>query len=148
MACRRSFSPQVTRAWSKTTESQPPERPTESRSDGALRVARKAPTRAGSSLGRLFLVAAIAHQPLVAGRQQFVRGQPGKLLERLLQGLLEVLCHGSMIAVGAAERFANHLIDQAQGFQALGRDTHGFSGFRCLLGALPQNGGAAFRRND
>src|SRR5574343_1100263 len=111
MACRRSFSPQVTRAWSKTTESQPPERPTESRSDGTLRVARKAPTRVGRSLGRLFLEAAIAHQPLVAGRQQFARGQPGKLLEGILQGLLEVLCHGDVIAMRAAERLAHHFVD-------------------------------------
>src|SRR5574343_745988 len=148
MARNRSFNPSATKTWSRTTESQPPERPTDRLSVGAMRVATKSPTRTSKLLDRLFLEAAIAHQPLVAGRQQFARRQTGKLLERVLQGLLQVLCHADMVTMRAAERLAYHPVDQPQGFQAMRPDTHGFRSFRCLFGTLPQNGSAAFRRND
>ncbi len=55
--------------------------------------------------------------------------------------------HARRIAMGAAQRFVDDLVDDAQAFQALGGDAHGLGGFRRLLGGLPEDGGAAFRRD-
>ena len=49
--------------------------------------------------------------------------------------------------MGAAQRFADHLIDDPQALQALGRNAHGFCGIRGFIGGFPQNRGATFRRN-
>src|SRR5574343_1274549 len=110
MASSRPAKPSRASKCSRTTESQPPESPTTRRSSGATRVARKRPTRAQRSADRLFLETAIAHQPLITGGQQFGGRQLGKLLQRILQGLLEVLCHGRMVAMRSTEWFIDDLV--------------------------------------
>src|SRR6056297_4091772 len=63
--------------------------------------------------------------------------------ERVLQGLRG----GPGIAMGAAEGFGDDLVDQLVLLQALRRDAHRLGGFPGLLGAFPQDGGTALRRD-
>src|SRR5210317_1179708 len=47
-----------------------------------------------------------------------------------------------------AERLFKHFVYKAKLIQLSRRNTHGLGGILGLVGALPENGGAAFRRND
>ncbi|KAF4516425.1 hypothetical protein B566_EDAN003171 [Ephemera danica] len=86
--------------------------------------------------------------PLVSRRKQFCGGHAGQVFERILQRFLERLCHGRIVAVRTAERFADNPVDQTQCLQALGGDAHGLGRFGRLVGTLPENGSAALRGND
>src|SRR5262249_20551762 len=121
----RSFS------WcSRTTESTPPDRPT------AMPLA----------LGR-FLELAIAHQPFEAELDELL----GLLLAQLLEGvgerLLQGLGRGLRVAVRAAERLGNDLVDEAEGLQAAGGDAERLGGVGRHGRITPQDGRAALGRN-
>ena len=49
--------------------------------------------------------------------------------------------------MGAAQGLGDQGIDQPQLLEALGGDAHGLGGVGGLLGALPEDGGAALRRD-
>ena len=48
--------------------------------------------------------------------------------------------------MGAAQGFVNDPVDESEFFQTAGSDTHRFGGIGGLVGTLPQNRCATFRR--
>src|SRR6185437_2782850 len=70
--------------------------------------------------GRLFLIRAVAAQALVALGQQVGQRHRFQLVELVQQHGLQADRHRTRIAVGAAERLAHQLVDQAQFQQARG----------------------------
>src|SRR5258706_10164514 len=103
------------RACSRPTESIPPDSPT------ATRFPRM-DARTDLSTFSSFLEAAMGHQALEALFDQLFRflvfQQPVRLGERLL----ERRAGGLRIAMRAAGRLWHDLVDQAEGFQAVGGD--------------------------
>jgi hypothetical protein len=87
---------------SRTTESTPPDKPTASRF---------------LPLGR-FLELAISHQALEAALDELFRLLLLELLERLGERFLERLGGRLRVAVRAAERLGNDLVDEPEGLEA------------------------------
>src|SRR5688572_3240146 len=116
---------------SRTTESTPPERAT------AVR---------GLALAR-FLELAMAHQALKPLLDELARLFLLQLLQRLGERFLERLRRGLRIAVRAAERLGNDLVDQAERLQAVRGDAERLGRLGRHLGAAPQDRGAAFGRD-
>src|SRR5258708_7898011 len=129
------------------TESMPPERPSTRWAPGEIDGAIAAATLSGNSLELGFLEFPITHQALEALLDEFL----GALVDQTAQGLgqsaLEVLRHGGGIAMRAAERLVDDLVDQAEGLQPAGGDAQRLGRLGRLVRALPQDRRAALRRN-
>src|SRR5208282_5851794 len=112
-------------ASSRTIESTPPESATATRIPGR-RCSRNAAAIAAStaelarsgSAGGDFLELAIAEQLLLARVEQHVERLLLRVAQRLGQGFLQRRHQRRVVAVGAAQRLGDHLVDQAQGLQA------------------------------
>src|SRR5687768_6119958 len=140
---------------SSATESTPPESPTARRSPGLTQAASRAATRparsTGSGAALLFLLdflelamadellEALLEQPVERG---FLELPPG-FLQRLLDGLHRRL----MVAVRAAGRLGYDAVHQSEGFQAGRGNGKRLGRFLGVIGALPQDRGAAFGRD-
>src|SRR3954469_20531094 len=133
------------RACSSTTESTPPDSPTRTRLPWSPSSVR--PTAAVTSALLGFLELAIAHEPFEPRFHQLLRLLVLDLLQRLGQRALERLRRHLRIAVRAAERLGNDPVDEAEGLQPAGGDAERLGRIRCHLGAAPQDGGTAFRRD-
>ena len=97
------------------------------------------------SAAALFLKAAVVHQTAETALNQSVRVHREERLQLIDQGLAQGRSHELGIAVRAAERFADHLVDEAEFKESVGCESQSLSGFRSLVGALPENGCAPFR---
>src|SRR5262245_10723665 len=113
----------------------------------------RAATRASESAGvpRLllldFLELAMADELLEAALEQLVERRLLELAPTVLQGLLDGLHRRFGVAVRAAERLVHDLVDQAERLQARSGDAERLRRFRRIVGALPQDGGAALGRD-
>src|SRR5579863_8261400 len=99
---------------------------------GSLRV----PERAESAQASL---------PRVEQLSDRLISQFGQMLQH---ALLDDLRHALRIAMRAPVRLLQDLVDQTQLLEAVRRAAHGIGGDFFLFGALPQDGGAALRRDD
>eukprot|EP00042_Codosiga_hollandica_P001261 m.925518 g.925518 ORF g.925518 m.925518 type:complete len:419 (-) comp132159_c0_seq1:150-1406(-) len=122
-------------AWSSAVESRPPLKATATASQDRSAVLGVAES-------------AIGLQALVATVQQFAGLQVADLAQRIRQRTLEVGCHLLGVAVGAAHRLADDLVDEPQRLQAVGRDAQRVGRVGRALTALPQDGCTAFGRDD
>src|SRR5882724_3008874 len=107
------------------TESMPPERPSTRCAPGEIAGAIAAATLSGNSLELGFLEFPITHQALEALLDEFLGALVGKTAQGVGQSALEVLRHGGGIAMRAAERLVDDLVDQAEGFQPARGDAQG-----------------------
>src|SRR5581483_892675 len=146
-SAKRSSGASSARSESRTTESTPPERPTASRAPGGTDGARRAATRLTSSFELGFLVFAIAHQALEAildeRRDVLLRERAQRVLQRLLEGER----HRRGVAVRAAERLVQDAVDEPERLQPARGDAERLGRLGRLVGALPQDGRAAFGRD-
>src|SRR6185503_10665392 len=136
---------------SRTTESTPPERPTTRRPEGLTMSLIFAATRStrlpGAGLLLLdFLELAISDELLEALLEQPVQRRFLDLAQALLQDLLEARHHRVGVAVRPAQRLRHDAVDQPQRFQPRCRDAERLRRLRGVIGTLPQNRSAAFRR--
>ena len=69
------------------------------------------------------------------------------MLDLVEQGRLDAGCNLGHVAMGAAERFGDDVIDDAELLEPIRRHAHGFRGVRGELGRFPQDRRAAFRRD-
>src|SRR5216117_2570006 len=132
---------------SKATESRPPERPSARCAPGKIFGASTAATLSGNSLELEFLEFPIAHQALETLLDEFLGTLVGETAQSVGECLLQALGHGGRIAVRAAQRFVDDLVDQTESLQTTGGDAERFRRLRRPVGALPQDRGAAFRGN-
>src|SRR5262245_43163286 len=131
----RSASRERTSASSRTTESSPPENPTHTRD----------PASAASGISlRDFLELAIVHQAILAALEERIDRQVLERAQRVLDRLLEVLRRIRGVAMGAAERLVDHLVDQAQRLQARRGDAQALGRLARVLRALPEDRRAPF----
>src|SRR5262249_30365564 len=96
-------------------------------------------TASFSSARGEFLELAITEQLVFARFEERVEGLLLHVVQCLGQGLLERRHHGRVVAVRAAERLGDDLVDQAQRLQPLGRDTQRLRRFFGVTGVLPEN---------
>src|SRR6266511_1236179 len=151
-----------TAASSSTIESRPPESATAMRAPpgaaaqngiSARRTASSTgatcagSTRARASAGSDLLESAIREQLVLARLEQRVEWLLGQLTQRVGQRLLERNHNRRMIAVRAAERFVDDLVDEAELLQARRGDAEDLGRFGRLLGGLPQDRRTAFGRD-
>src|SRR5437899_3974973 len=141
--CAAATAPRPASACSSTTESMPPERPTRMRLPCSPSSARATAAVTSALLG--FLELAIAHEPFEPRFHQLLRLLVLDLLQRLGQRALQRLRCCLRIAVRAAERLRNDLVDQAEGLQPAGGDAKLLGRIGRHLGAAPQDGGTTFR---
>ena len=87
-------------------------------------------------------------QALVAALQQFVGRQWLERVELVEQHRLQAACHLGRVSMRATDGLSDQLVDQAQAQQAFGGDAHLLGGVLGLVAGLPQDRGAAFRRDD
>src|SRR5438132_8363973 len=127
-------------AWSSTTESTPPERPTTIRLPCSPASARPAAAATSALLG--FLELAIAHEPFQPAFHQLFRLLLLDLLQRLGERALDRLRGDRGVALRAAERLGHDLVDEAAGLQAVGGDAEGGGSLRRHVGAPPEDRGA------
>src|SRR2546426_1255764 len=127
------------------TESTPPDRPSARCAPWGTVCKSAAATRRGSSLELEFLELSIAHQALETLLDEFLRALVGDRAQRVGESFLQALSHGRRIAMCAAEGLADDLVDQAESLQPAGGDAERLRGLRRLVGALPQDRGAALR---
>nr|GEU28296.1 hypothetical protein [Tanacetum cinerariifolium] len=98
-------------------------------------------------LRRGFLELAVTHQLFVAGFDQVLGFHALELAQRVGQGALEHGGHGFRIAVGAAQRFVDDLVDQADGFEAVRRQAQRFGSVGRAFRGFPQDRRATFGRD-
>src|ERR1700754_2074289 len=98
--------------------------------------------------GSAFGEGAIAAQALVTLFQQLVDTELLEFVQLVEQDGFETNRHGLRIAMRTAQRLTHDLVDQAVLEQARRRETHDVGGILGLVGALPEDGSAAFRRDD
>ena len=79
---------------------------------------------------------------------QLAGGEGREVLEGLIEGIADVVDDGIGVAVGAALGFADDLIDDSQLAQVLGRELEGVGRFLAMVGAAPEDRGAALGRDD
>src|SRR6267378_7685354 len=143
--CAAATFPRLAAACSSTTESTPPESATRMRLPCNSSSAR--PTTALTSALLGFPELAIAHEPFEPRLHQLFRLLLLDLFQRLGERALErVRGHGG-IAVRAAERLGDDLVDEAEGLQATRGDAERVSGLRRHVGAAPEDRRTAFGRD-
>src|SRR5712664_401914 len=127
------------KAASSATESTPPERPSARCAPGEIAGASTAAALSGSSPELEFPELPITHQALETLLDEFLGTLLGKSAQRIGESFLQALCHGCRIAMCAAQRLVDDLVDQTESLQTVRGDAQRF---RCLgrpVGALPQN---------
>src|ERR1700722_3045578 len=131
-------------AVSKQAESAPPLTPTTSPAApaGALSSSTARSAAAPNSMRLPLVEHADAAQAGLARVQERCDRLIGKLRQVLDHALLQDLRHGLWVAVGRPVRLLQHLIDEAQLLQPLGRPAHRICGDFLFVGALPQDRGA------
>src|SRR5258705_3167546 len=132
---------------SNVTESTPPERPSARCAPGKIAGASTAAALSGNSLELEFLELPITHQALETLLDEFLGTLLGKTAQRVGESFLQALCHGGRIAMCAAQRLVDDLVDQTESLQAAGGDAERFRRLRRPVGPLPPNGSAALRSN-
>ena len=109
--------------------------------------ARKQRGRARACHGRSRLGALRKHtkrgDPRAALRAQLINGQGIEHIEVADESLLEGRRHRHRISMCTAERLLENLIDETELTQPVGREPQGFGGRLFLVGAAPENRGAA-----
>src|SRR5882672_6069805 len=127
------------RMQSRATESRPPERPSARCAPGKIFGASTAATLSGNSLELEFLELPIAHQALETLLDEFLGALVGKSAQRIGESFLQALCHGRRIAMCAAQRLVDDLVDQTESLQTVRGDAERFRRLGRPVGALPQN---------
>src|SRR5204862_7149757 len=107
---------------SKATESRPPERPSARCAPGKIFGASTAATLSGNSLELEFLEFPIAHQALETLLDEFLGTLLGKTAQGVGERLLQALGHGGRIAVRAAQRLVDDVVDHADRLETACRD--------------------------
>src|SRR6185503_11626594 len=128
-------------ASSSAMESRPPETATATRPPFGSACESSAATARCTSLrlaGRDLLETAIGEDLVFARLEQRVDRLLLKLAQRLGQRLLERHHHRRMVAVRAARRLVDDLVDQAELLQPPRRDAERLGGRRRVLGRFPQ----------
>src|SRR2546427_13219375 len=121
----------------RATESRPPERPSARCAPGKILGASTAATLSGSSPELEFLELPITHQALETLLDEFLGTLVGKTTQRVGESFLQALGHGRRIAMRAAQRLVDDLVDQTEGLQTAGSDPERFRRLRRPGGALP-----------
>src|SRR5262245_65346920 len=117
-------------AWSSTVESSPPERPTQAPPVCQSRsmASSAAPTYSASK--DMAVSGAAEHpepaQPLAARCEEFRGRHGGELAQVARERIAQALRHRLRLAVRATERLRDHLVDQLELREAVGRDAHRF----------------------
>src|SRR5690606_16293068 len=133
---------------STNVESRPPLKATQSRecSGRALTGASRSP---GQSTSRAALPPAfILGQTLITARDQLVQWQSAELSHAFCKSHLEGFSHFLRIAMSSPERLFDHVVCNTQLFQTLGGDAHRLGSLSGVFGALTENRGTPFWRND
>src|SRR5438128_7756654 len=120
----------------RATESRPPERPSARCAPGKIFGASTAATLSGNSLDLEFLEFPIAHQALETLLDEFLGTFVGETAQGVGERLLQALGHGGRIAVRAAQRFVDDLVDQTESPQTAVGDAGLFLCLSSPRGAL------------
>src|SRR5471032_2043289 len=113
-----------------TVESRPPENPTHTAACGG---------RLAKVLLGEFLELPIVDPAFLAPLEERVGRKVLEVSQAVLDRLLEALRRLGVVPVGASQRLAYHLVDDAQRLQARRRDREGVGRLGCVVRALPEN---------
>src|SRR5262249_22125449 len=111
---------------------------------------RRTPHRSESRTGAIRTRQIVEHtypaKLLIALFEQFIHVDLLQLPQIAKQIRFERVTHGARVAVGAAERLGNDVVDDAELEQVAGGQAQGVGGERLglVVGGLPENAGAAF----
>src|SRR5471030_1842669 len=123
---------------SSTVESRPPENPTHTASPGG---------RLAKALLGEFLELPIVDPAFLAPLEKRVGREVLEASQAVLDRLLEALRRLGVVAMGASQGLAHHLVDDAQRLQARRGDREGVGRLGSVVRALPEDRGAAFGRD-
>src|SRR5260221_3877556 len=121
------------------TESTPPERPSARCAPGKIAGASTAAALSGNSLELEFLELPITHQALETLLAEFLGTLLGKTAQRVGDSFLQALCHDRRIAMCAAQRLVDDLVDPTESPQAAGSAAERFLPLRRPDRRLPLN---------